>query len=203
MNSVIFRDTRVDLHSHQLPPGNQTYADLHDRPQTAITALPQPSSHISSTAHSFSTAGIASTSNAANSAKLVKTSRIKKSRKAAKSEKATKASQKPPSSKNHTWGGRLFSTIKGVFPWRKRKDSSVGEPYNFQHIETAGIYPLRGPVPLRHPVQVRDPMPSRQPVPYGGLVSVSARTPKDTVFEQGEIDSEWEDIEETTVSHRE
>ena len=204
LTSVIFRDTRVDLHSQPLPPGNQTYTELFDRPQTATTALPRVSSHTGSTVHPFSTTSIVSTSNAANSAKLDKRSKIKKPRKAAKSDKASKPSQKPPGPKERTWGGRLFSTIKGAFPWKKKKNEPlVGEPYNFEHVETAGIYPLRSPVPSRHPVQVRGPTLNRQPVPHGGSVSVSAKNPKDTLSEQGEIDTKWEDIEESTIFLRE
>jgi hypothetical protein len=220
MNSVIFRDTRVDLHWQQVRANNQTQASLCDRPQTAVTALPQPSPHLNSTALPFSTTSIVSTSGTAVPTKLVKANKNKnkESKKTAKTEKAANASaianananQNPPGSKKRIWGSRLFRAIKHAFPWTKKKEEEktavIGAPYNFEHVGTAGIYPLRSPVPPRLPVQMQQNCtPSSQHVPHGGPVLVPAQVPEDTILEQdeGEGEGEWEDMEETRIFHRE
>jgi hypothetical protein len=224
MNSVIFRDTRVDLHWQQVRANNQTQASICDRPQTAVTALPQPSPHLNSTALPFSTTSIVSTSGTAVPTKLVKANKNKnknknkESEKTAKTEKAANANananQKPPGSKKRIWGSRFFRAIKDAFPWTKKKEEEktalIGQPYNFEHVGTAGIYPLRSPVLSRHPVQMQqNPTPSSQHVPHGGPVLVPAQVPEGTILEQdedegeGEGEGEWEDMEETRIFHRE
>jgi hypothetical protein len=208
MNSVIFRDTRVDLHWQQVRANNQTQASLYHRPQTAVTALPQPSLHLNSTALPFSTTSIVSTTGTAVPTKLVKANKNKnkESKKTAKAEKAANANanananQKPPGSKTRIWGSRLFRTIKGAFPWTKKKEEEkttlIGEPYNFEHVGTAGTYPLRSPVLSRHPV----PM---QQDPRAGPVLVSTQISEDMILEEDEGEGEWEDMEETRIFHRE
>jgi hypothetical protein len=220
MNSVIFRDTRVDLHWQQVRANNQTQASLCERPQTAVTALPQPSPHLNNTALPFSTTSIVSTSGTAVPTKLVKANKNKnkESKKTAKAEKAANASvnananQKPPGYKKRIWGSRLFRAIKDAFPWMKKKEEEktavIGAPYDFEHVGTAGIYPLRSPVPLRLPVQMQqNPTPSSQHVPNGGPVLVPAQVLDGTILEQdegeGEGEGEWEDMEETRIFHRE
>jgi hypothetical protein len=220
MNSVIFRDTRVDLHWQQVRANNQTQATLCDRPQTAVTALPQPSPHLNSTALPFSTTSIVSTSGTAVPTKLTKANKNKnkESKKTTKTEKAANASananananQKPPGSKKRVWVSRLSRAIKDAFPWTKKKEeekvSVIGAPYNFEHVGTAGIYPLRNPVPPRLPVQMQqNPTPGSQHVPHGGPVLVSAHVSEDTILEQdeGEAEGEWEDMEATRIFHRE
>jgi hypothetical protein len=139
---------------------------------------------ITSTAPPFREAGTAS---ASGTAKL------------AKPPKASKSDKKPLSSKKRTWG-RMISKIK-AFPWWNR-GPKISQPYNFQHIGTGGSHPLKDPVPTRHHVQMQDALPGKPSVPLQGPVSVARRDAEGTAFEEGEADSEWEDIEETRIFQR-